>query len=140
MKLLDETLITSEVCIRCGSCCKMTTAPLRTNANGVEWYKVIVQQTDRIKLVNIDPENETTKIRFVCPKLVIDNDAGTKMCSIYESRPTVCRNYNCFDQANKRKRRPEQFQFIADIIKQVHGIEVKWNGPLYGPGGVVKQS
>ena len=39
------------------------------------------------------------------------------------------------------KRRPENFENIARIIKEVHGIEVKYENPLQkNPGSVVKKN
>ena len=42
--------------------------------------------------------------------------------------------------ANKTKRRPQNWDFIVGIIKEVHGIEVKWENKLVAnPGSQVKE-
>ena len=69
-------------------------------------------------------------VTHICPKLVIDEEAGTKMCGIYEVRPSICRNYNCFTTANASKRRPQNWDNIKKIIKEVHDVDVEWPLPL----------
>lgn len=130
MQKLDESLINSDVCIKCGSCCKMTTENIRCSSYGLPWYKTVVEQTDRIKLVDIDPKNEKLKIRFFCPQLEVNTEQRTHVCKIYENRPNVCRDYNCFRDANNKGRRPQKWNYIKDIIKEVHNIDVVWDGPL----------
>jgi len=127
---LDESLITSDVCIKCGSCCKMTTDPIRCSDFGFPWYKTVVEQNDLIKLVNFDSNKNQVQIRFRCPKLDVDEKENTYKCSIYADRPAVCSNYNCFKDANNKNRRPENWDRIKVIVKQVHGVDLTWDGPM----------
>jgi Fe-S-cluster containining protein len=78
------------------------------------------------------------EIEFRCPQLKI-NEEGHKLCSIYENRPQVCSNYNCFEASNRGKRRPQNFARISEIIKEVHGVEVKYENPLVSNYFVDKQ-
>lgn len=78
------------------------------------------------------------EIQFTCPQLAT-NDEGHKLCSIYKDRPTICSDYNCFESSNINKRRPQQWDKIKDIIKEVHGIDVEYKGPISkNPGSQIK--
>ena len=151
-KPLDHTLINSDVCIRCGHCCKWTSKTQIANGSGPEWMDTIlgtnpylevkyhnkrdVEFTDGRKAKGVTPFEIVAR----CPQLKT-NEEGHKLCAVYENRPTTCRRYNCFDMSNKMKRRPENFENIARIIKEVHGIEVKYENPLQkNPGSVVKKN
>ena len=65
---------------------------------------------------------------FICPKLKEEN--GLKTCSIYENRPMVCQDYNCFAKANKKKQRPAGWDKIKEVIKLIHDVDIEWTGPL----------
>ncbi len=144
---LDESLINSDVCLKCGHCCKWTSEMQHCHPkDGPEWLSVIAKQNDKTNLkwyANevtehysksedklIREERAQFKIQFTCPKLDINKEAGTKTCTIYEDRPKVCSNYNCFRNANQLNQRPENWNFISSIIKEVHGIDVNWDKPL----------
>lgn len=144
---LDDSLITSDVCIKCGHCCKWTSEMQSCHpVIGPEWLNVIAKQSDKTHLKWYENETEDHlsksenkviredrarfKIQFTCPKLEIDEEAGTKICTIYEDRPKVCSNYNCFRNANNLNQRPENWNYIKGIIKEVHGVDVNWDGPL----------
>lgn len=127
MELLDESLITSDVCLRCGHCCKVTTQYERCSPDGVEWWAVIASESDLIEVI-IHPTEKQARIRIHCPKL--KNQDGLKVCSIYEDRPTVCRKYNCFRTANLKNQRPENWNYIKGIVDSVHGTNIEWKGKL----------
>ena len=150
-KPIDDSLITSDVCIRCGHCCKWTSATQLSNGTGPEWMDVILGSNPLLTLKYHNkrdvefPDGRIAKnmtpfeIEARCPKLKT-NEEGHKLCSIYEDRPTTCARYNCFDMANKTERRPQNWDFIAGIIKEVHGVEVKWENELVeNPGSQVKK-
>lgn len=147
MNRLDEKLITSDVCVKCGHCCKWTSEMQHCHpAKGPEWLKVISKQSDRTKLKwyanevtehysksedkPIMEERAQFRIEFTCPKLDIDEDKGTKLCTIYEDRPKVCSDYNCFRNANAMDQRPQNWDYVKGIVKEVHGIDLTWDGPL----------
>jgi Fe-S-cluster containining protein len=147
---LDESLINSDVCIRCGHCCKWTTATQLTNDKGVEWLDVMIGTNPKAKMLKHNkrtikkPSGEVMRdstpfeIQFTCPQLAT-NDEGHKLCSIYKDRPTICSDYNCFESSNINKRRPQQWDKIKDIIKEVHGIDVEYKGPIpKNPGSQIK--
>ena len=148
---LDTSLITSDVCIRCGHCCKFTSPTQLQGDTGTEWMDVILGTNPYIELkyhnkVDVQRSDGTiqenmTPFEIVarCPQLKT-NEEGHKLCAIYEDRPTTCSRYNCFDMGNKMKRRPENFEFIAGLIKEVHDIEVKWENEMtINPGSQVKK-
>ena len=145
-KILDESLFTSEVCVQCGHCCKWTTEMQHVHPEkGPEWLNVIAKH-DRTQLLwydnqmvehkslsegrTVTEERAAFKIRFTCPKLEIDEEAGTKMCGIYEDRPRICRDYNCFRTANNNGQRPENWKLIQSLVEKVHGIKPEWTKPL----------
>lgn len=145
-KILDDSLITSEVCIQCGHCCKFTTPNLYVHPeNGPEWLNVIAKH-DRTRLLwydnekvkhqslsegrVVEEERASFKVEFTCPKLQIDEEAGTKICGIYEDRPKVCSNYNCFRMANQTGQRPQNWKLISELVEKVHGIKPEWTKPL----------
>lgn len=140
-KPLDKSLITSEVCIRCGHCCKWTSTTQLMNGPGPEWLDVVIGTNPYLKMNKHNKRDVKMpngkfmgratpfEIEFRCPKLKT-NEEGHKLCSIYENRPKICSNYNCFEASNQAKRRPENFAQISEIIKEVHGVEVKYENPL----------
>lgn len=117
-----EELITSDVCLRCGSCCKLTVSTKSASDRStkkqkektVEWYNVIARQTDTIEIY------DDGRIRFHCPQLLKTSD-GMKTCQVYKDRPKICSDYNCFHMANLKGRPPENYEMIKGIIKKVHG-------------------
>lgn len=135
-KPLDSKLIDSETCIRCGHCCKWTTQTHMRNGIGVEWIDTIVEDNDLVKLVKhnkVDYQGKRAQpfeLEIKCSKLIVDEKEGTAKCGIYMNRPTVCSDYNCFDMANKLKRRPEGWNKITNAIKIARGIDVKWENDL----------
>lgn len=95
----------------------------------MEWLNILVPQTERIKIVDLG-YNDKIRVEFGCPKLHT-NELGHKVCTIYKDRPKVCVDYNCFKWANQAKRRPQGWDKIKRIIKQVHDVDVQWDGPMY---------
>ena len=143
-KLLDDSLIDSDVCIRCAHCCKSTSSVQYAHPNAKEWIDVL-HDTPNLEVQWHNPEmteqvkSDGSKVKQMavpyhvtthCTKLVIDEAAGTRMCGIYEDRPAICRNYNCFTTANRSKRRPQNWDKIKRIIQEVHGVTVEWTLPL----------
>lgn len=150
---LDESLINSDVCIRCGHCCKWTSTTQVTNGPGEEWLDVMIGSNPHVnmrkhnkrhlKLPNGKYMGNATpfEIEFRCPKLKT-NEEGHKLCSIYKDRPKICSDYNCFEHSNRLQRRPQQWDKIKGIIKEVHGIDVEYKGPPVeaNPGSQIKRS
>lgn len=121
------------------------------NGPGPEWLDVMIGTNPHAKVLKhnkrnvkmadgkVVPNATPFEIEFTCPQLKT-NDQGHKLCAMYENRPEVCSAYNCFDKANKLKRRPQGWQKVKKAIKEVHGIDVVWHGPLYkNPGSQVKK-
>lgn len=134
---LDESLINSDTCIRCGSCCKWTTRTHLANDARIEWLTTMlednelanIKQHNRVKNLEGDLKNPF-EIELKCSKLIVDEKEKTYMCGVYTNRPSVCEEYNCFAFANKLGRRPQNFDKIKDIIKEVHGVDVEWTGSM----------
>ena len=133
---LDETLINSETCIRCGHCCKWTTSTQMANDNKRAWVATTIEDNDLVRMIEHNPVkvNGETKnpfeLEIKCSKLIVDKEEDTYKCGVYLDRPKVCSDYNCFEMANKLKRRPQNFKSIKEIIKKVHNVDVEWGGEL----------
>lgn len=150
---LDESLINSDVCIRCGHCCKWTSSTQVANGNGEEWLDVMIGTNPNAKMLKHNKRdmqvpgrgvmrNATPfEIEFRCPQLKT-NDEGHKLCAIYQDRPKICSDYNCFEQSNRLQRRPQQWDKIKRIVKEVHGIDVEYDGPplQVNPGSTVSKN
>ena len=112
---LDESLITSEVCMRCAQCCKSTSTTQYTTKEAIDYIDTVVGDRENVRIqwhnpVKVEMSDSTDRqvavkhpyeVVFICPKLKEEN--GLKTCSIYENRPMVCQDYNCFAKANKKK-------------------------------------
>ena len=118
---LDEDLITSDVCIRCGMCCKTTWA--QPGKSGTVTAEERLEYLQAIFDDRPEDRNETTDVKAVgnnvhvvnwCRQLDVTDEFRT--CKIYENRPQMCRNYNCFREANGKKRLPQYYDFIKNII------------------------
>lgn len=134
---LDETLINSDTCIRCGSCCKWTTHTHLADDDRLDWLNTMVEDNDKVILkphnrVEVSEGSMRNPFEFEikCSKLVIDKKEDTYKCGVYQNRPKVCEEYNCFAFANNLGRRPQNFDRIKNIIKEVHGVDVEWTGPM----------
>lgn len=133
---LDESLINSDTCIRCGHCCKWTTSTQLGDDTRLDWLTTLVEDNELVSLVNHNQVsvNGNTKnpfeVKITCSKLIVDEQEGTYKCGVYLDRPKVCSDYNCFSWANNLKRRPQNWERIKRIIKEVHGVDVEWSGPL----------
>ena len=115
-KYYDPSLITSEVCIRCGRCCKLTITPqyqknTESQKRQKEFYELIFSTAEH---TNVVADN---KIVTTCPKLVVEG--SIKWCSAYQNRPKICEDYNCFEAANKKGHTPEGYEEIMKIIEEV---------------------
>ena len=133
---LDESLITSEVCVQCGRCCKVTWTLPRWNQarrhdnneriDRVPFMDVIFSSSPHSKVKGNDDKIAVThwcphlKQDAFCPDEEWDGNPTYK-CSIYKDRPSYCSSYNCFTAANGLKRDPQYFEFIKGLIKKVHG-------------------
>lgn len=88
--MLDYADITEEVCIRCGDCCKIY-APVSGNERYLNFIK-------EIGLPFVQDDAKTIRISLgYCPKLEKKEQDGEILflCSIYGSRPQLCKDFNC---------------------------------------------
>ncbi len=81
-------------CMRCGACC-LSESPLHARVTGDDHARLgddaelLVHWVGNAAYMRI--ENVTAQIRS-CIALVIDAATGTFTCSVYETRPQVCRD------------------------------------------------
>ena len=128
---LDESLINSDVCIRCGHCCKWTTPTAFGNDSRIEWMEAIVSDNPHVEIVphnKIDDGRYPYELKVTCSQL--DTSDGFFKCKMYKNRPKACSEYNCFAWSNKLKRRPEAFHKQQKAIKEVHGIDVEYQNEM----------
>ena len=82
---LQESDITSEVCEACGArCCTIALPMPWTDDRKIEWFNTVVEKMEGVKAL------ENGLYAFTCGYLGKDNK-----CTIYETRPQMCRDYNC---------------------------------------------
>jgi hypothetical protein len=95
---LEPEDITPEVCQRCAMCCRM-----QLEARGDHRQLPLMEIVFRERLVVARREpcacgcgGETFEGHVVetCPRLE-EQDDGRLLCSDYENRPQLCRDYNC---------------------------------------------
>jgi Fe-S-cluster containining protein len=135
--MLDDTLITSDVCQRCAHCCKWQSKTQLATPEQVVFLNAIVGTQQKIIWHN--PRNLTQQehthhnvspfeIEYTCSKLETKGDLKT--CSIYKDRPNICKDYNCFTISNKVNKRPANWNNIKRIIKEVHNVDIEYTGSL----------
>ena len=82
--------ITEDLCIHCGECCK-----IYIPVTGDERYISFIRE---IELSYIQDDIRTLRIFLgYCPNLLIQENVDIKhyLCSVYSTRPKLCRDFNC---------------------------------------------
>ena len=139
---LDESLITNEVCMRCAQCCKSTSSTQYAANNATDFVDTVIGDRENVHIewhnpIMVEMSDLTDhqiavkhpyEVVFICPKL--KEKDGLKICSIYENRPSVCKDYNCFTRANEKKQRPYGWDKIKEVIKSIHDVDIEWTGPM----------
>lgn len=113
---LDPSLITSDICIQCGRCCKVSwSKPYKEETE--EYLRAMFELSSR-SFVKVQPTNSGQKITVEnwCSNLMPD-----LKCRIYENRPLTCQRYNCFEMANAKKKMPEYYDFVKGLIDAKRG-------------------
>jgi len=108
--MFDASLVTSDVCIRCGACCSA----------------YVRKGTIELVLLNeIQSEDEVEVI--ACRHLKSEN--GRHVCGNYEDRPNVCREYNCLSKANQNGLNLSETTALAcrvrRAVREVHKKEIE---------------
>lgn len=110
--MFDASLVTSEVCIRCGACCSVY---------------VRKGTTELVLLEEIASLDEVEVV--ACPHLRIENNQH--VCGNYEARPSVCREYSCLSRANRAGLEMPETNALANrvrnAVREVHGREIEIN-------------
>jgi Fe-S-cluster containining protein len=123
-KDLDTDLITEEVCMQCGMCCKTTwwqdryTTDKKDPKDKVNYLRAMFADRDKSEIVF--NEDKVGVINW-CSHLVKED--GKAFCGIYKNRPHMCRTYNCFQEANGRRGYPQYYDKIMKIIKKTVDIK-----------------
>lgn len=108
--MYNESLITSEVCVRCGACCS---AFVRKGT------------IDIVLLSDVTP---STPVEVISCRHLQSRD-GLHVCGNYEDRPQVCRDYNCLSKANRDGLEMALTTALGDRIRRavrdVHGVEIE---------------
>ena len=92
---LDPTDITSELCKKCiksgpPHCCELG---IGTHKDP-EYMELLVRAIEGYDHLRID---ENDQLKLMCSHL----DQKNGVCTIYEDRPSVCRDYNCVSWAKR---------------------------------------
>ena len=119
---LDPSLITSEICMQCGRCCKTTWIQDRwtehenhPRSDKLPYLQAMFGRSPRSFVEPRKASDGTDKVAVVnwCTQLMPDLS-----CKIYKDRPQMCRDYNCFKAANGTKKLPEYYDFIKGLIDE----------------------
>lgn len=112
---LDESLITGDICMQCGRCCKMTMTENRFHKRSTaddtdrgSYVEAMFALNPKAKVVVKD---DTIDVIIHCSHLQPD-----LKCGIYKDRPKICIEYNCFKWANGKKQFPQYYDFIKNLI------------------------
>lgn len=126
-KRYDESLITSEVCMRCGDCCKLQMTGSANfgvkNAESRKFIKSVLIDHEVIDFRGWDVEKNTFSLEIECSKLLRTADGVA--CGIYADRPQVCRDYNCLQQANKREQDVRPDAKVRRAVREIHNKEIE---------------
>jgi len=104
------------------------------NANRKDWINTLVEDNPLVEQVQHNPvtteagERHPFEIKITCSKLKVEN--GFYLCSVYQNRPKICSDYNCFEHSNRLKRRPEAWDKVKKAIKEAHGIDVEYENEV----------
>jgi Fe-S-cluster containining protein len=124
----NESLITSEVCMRCGDCCKLHMTGSANfglkNEESRKFIKSVLIDHESIDFKGWDIKDNVFGLAIECSKLLKKED-GTVACGIYPDRPKVCRDYNCLHQANKRDNDVRADAKVRKAVREVHGCEIE---------------
>ncbi len=107
----DASLITSEVCIRCGGCCSA-------------YLDKATQEP-----ITVGDETDMSKVEVGACRHLRVSGSGMHTCNIYANRPGVCRSYNCLSRANAESLEVTDKQIIGSrvrrAVREVHGREIE---------------
>ncbi len=84
------------VCSKCGNCCSRTLPMTQKEINQIKLYIKKHNIKRQVHMVNVLAGKQ---VDWVCPFL--DNTKANK-CTIYEVRPSICREFNCHDYITLR--------------------------------------
>ena len=91
---IQEKDITEDVCKTCGICCEIEIKTSWPDVRRFEWLRAIVENHDSIETID-------KGIRIRCSHLKPTKHATDPHweCDIYETRPQLCRDFNCVSWA-----------------------------------------
>ena len=131
---LDPDKITSDICMRCGMCCKTTWVQSRYTRDGTDREPYLNAMFDdrpesevsiaggNVYVCNwcshlkVTSKHENLNVHvYNVQKGMRSKDKSIK-CDIYDDAPKMCTKYNCFLEANGRKRLPEYYNHISNLI------------------------
>ncbi len=92
--MTEENIKNLQLCKNCDLCCQYITAPIRKPKNKEDYSNIIWQLLHENVNVFVDHDNDW-HIEFITPCSALDQK--TKLCTIYESRPKICRDYKQTD-------------------------------------------
>ena len=97
---LDPTLITSDICIKCQQCCygiSRIAPPISIKESPNRLFEAVEYGEAAFGNVVIHKVNDTAAVFTQKKCQHLDIKTG---CTIYEKRPKICGDFNCFDRYN----------------------------------------
>lgn len=115
---LPSDLVDSEICTHCGRCCFFYRVK-------EDWLQHFDENTpDKLKL-KYDEEIPIKLVEDWDGYHVACGNLEDRQCTIWQNRPKVCAEYNCFESANYGDKQPHiDLGFTAYLIKEIKGIDV----------------
>jgi len=114
---LDPDKITPDICMDCGRCCKTTWVQARFTGSSAatrqDRLPYLQSMFGRSPRTFVEKRGEKVACVNWCSQLMPD-----LKCNIYENRPQMCRDFNCFFEANAKKRLPEAYDHIKKLVER----------------------
>ena len=98
-------------CIRCGKCCTRSVDELKP-----AFRKLVMEQIEGSKLaIPLEVKYMYVESRGKCKHLIIHD--GKAACSIYEDRPDMCKNHECWTSSDFAASFVHAFSFFQGQLK-----------------------
>lgn len=129
VKKLDESVIVSAVCQRCGDCCRgrfYVPAPSKDQEN---FHRAIMGSMPGVQLNNNIEKLGTIRVlrgTIPCSKLISEGSGDKRKvaCGIYPTRPKICSEFNCFTKCNGLNKHPHNLSKIQKLVQEELGKSV----------------
>lgn len=118
---MDYKDINSDLCVKCGACCKVSLAVnVQQDTRSFEYYKAV-----GLNIELVEDNKNMARVNFGdCQHL--DTSEGLYKCKIYDSRPQLCRDFNCLAWASctNIKDKSEFLKHATQVYNEMNGTNI----------------